>query len=130
MGLSGRTGGIGSRWHPGGRNNRPTGSVHGFGKVAAGQVGLGRESHAQRHLLQRFVIAFISVMTGLVALPIAASASVQVPPLHQLGSSTNSVPILFVMCNWGSRWNYQPNNTAFYDDLWFDQTSGGYHSLA
>jgi hypothetical protein len=50
--------------------------------------------------------------------------------VHTLGGPTNSDPVLFILCNWGSQFSYEPNSLAYYNNLWIDPTSDGYHSLA
>ncbi len=80
--------------------------------------------------IRRGRLWFCVALFGLLVVPGLAVASTPAPPLHQRGGPTNSDPVLFVLCNWGSQWSYQPNSLAYYNDVWIDSTSGGFHSLA
>jgi hypothetical protein len=80
--------------------------------------------------IPRWRLSFRLSLFGLLFAPGLAAASTLAPPLHQRGARTNSDPVLFVLCNWGSQWSYQPNSLAYDKDLWIDSASGGFHFLA
>ena len=79
----------------------------------------------------RFLLltALCTAALGLLTLPGIAGAGKPAPPLYT-GGPPSKAPVLFILCNWGSGFSYNPNSLSYYQKLWTLPTAHGYTSLA
>jgi hypothetical protein len=70
-----------------------------------------------------------AALLGVMLISPLAEAGKPVPPLYKKGAPTDA-RVLFILCNWGSEFSYQPYGLTHFRKLWTESSTKGFESLA
>jgi hypothetical protein len=94
-----------------------------FRRGAASASGVAPHVRTSKIVVVATLVTALTVTTAEVA-----GAGSPAPPLYSGGPAT-SAPVLYILCNWSSTFNYSPNSLSYYRSLWTNPTTAGYSSL-
>ena len=88
------------------------------GRLVTAEAGLpgGAPSRRLRTPLRLLAVVGAASLAVMLVSPLA-EAGKPVPPLYKKGAPTDA-RVLFILCNWGSQFSYQPYGLKYFRKLW------------